>query len=86
MTSSSNTWSLDSSTSSPVRRRSLVPTRSVRAVATTGRLVVFRRRRVSSKPMPREAGVVRIQGRAIPMGRVGWLWRKEEMRGSSSAD
>lgn len=65
VTSSSNTSSLSSFTSKPSKMRPFVPLRSVRAVATTGRFVVLRRRRVSSNPMPREAGVVRIHGRDI---------------------
>lgn len=63
VTSSSKTSSLSSSTSKPSKMRPFVPCISVRAVATTGRFVVLRRRRVNSNPMPREAGVVRIQGR-----------------------
>lgn len=63
VTSSSKTSSLPSSTSKPSKIRPFVPCVSVRAVAMTGRLVVLRRRRVNSNPMPREAGVVRIQGR-----------------------
>ena len=63
VTSSSNTSSLSSFTSNPSKMRPFVPCISVRAVATTGRFVVLRRRRVSSNPMPREAGVVRIHGR-----------------------
>ena len=65
VTSSSKTSSLALSTSNPSRIRSLVFWTSFRAVAITGRSVVRSRRRVSSKPMPREAGVVRIHGKDI---------------------
>lgn len=37
---------------------------SERAVATIGAVVVLRRCRVIAKPIPREDGVVRIQGRS----------------------
>ena len=65
--------------------------RSVRAVATTGREVVRRRRRASSKPvgllegligglgmrvpMPRDAGVQRIQG--LVMKRELEMWVRD---------
>lgn len=75
VTSSSRTSSLSLSTSRPFSRRSLVPARSLRAVAMMGRVVVLSRRRVSSKPMPRDAGVVKIHGRAIGGGFRGPFWR-----------
>ena len=46
----------------PFKMFSLVWSRSFRAVATTGTLVVWRSRRASSRPMPREAGVTRAHG------------------------
>lgn len=42
--------------------RSFVPERSVRAVAITGRFVVFSRRLVSWRPMPQEEGDIKIHG------------------------
>lgn len=62
VTSSSRTWRRSWSTSRPSRIRALVSSRSFRAVATTGRSVVRSRRLASWRPMPREAGVVRIHG------------------------
>lgn len=55
-TSSFSTFNLLSSTSRPSRSSSLVLSRSLRAVATTGALVVCRACLASAKPMPREAG------------------------------
>lgn len=61
VTSTSNTNSLLFSTSSrPSSNRAFVPSKSRLAVATIGREVFCKRRRVSAKPIPREAGVVRI--------------------------
>ena len=45
----------------PSRRRDLVPGRSVRAVATTGTLVVLRRCWTRERPMPRDDGVTSVQ-------------------------
>ena len=69
VTSNSSTSSRFLSTSKPSKMRSFVPCRSLRAVATIGRSLVLSKCRVSSKPIPREAGVVRIHGKAI----VRWI-------------
>lgn len=62
VTSTSNTDNLLFSTPSrPSNNRAFVPSKSRLAVATIGREVFCKRRRVSEKPIPREAGVVRIQ-------------------------
>lgn len=62
-TSSFNTLSRSSLTSlSPCRTCSFVWSRSLRAVATIGTLVVCSRRRASSSPMPRLAGVTSTHG------------------------
>lgn len=62
VTSTSSTNNLLLSTSSrPSSNRAFVPSKSRLAVATIGREVFCSRRRVSEKPIPREAGVVRIQ-------------------------
>lgn len=61
VTSTSNTNNLPFSTPSrPSSNRAFVPSKSRLAVATIGREVFCKRRRVSAKPIPREAGVVRI--------------------------
>ena len=65
VTSSCRTSRRSGSTSRPSRMRARVPSRSVRAVATTGRGVLRRRWRVRCSPIPREAGVVRIQGEGM---------------------
>ena len=70
VTSSFRTSRRWGSRSSPSSIRFFVPSRSVRAVATTGRFVVWSRRRVSCRPMPREAGEVKIQGCTIVRGRM----------------
>lgn len=64
--------------------RSFVPCRSFRAVAITGRSHVFSRYRVSSKPIPREAGVVRIHGKDI----VRWVQegRRIDHRGGDEVE
>lgn len=68
VTSSCRTSRRSGSTSRPSNILVVVPSRSVRAVATTGRFVVWSRRRVNWKPMPREAGEVKIQGCTIVSG------------------
>ena len=55
----------ESMSSRPCRQSSRVLSRSLRAVATMGRVVVWRRWRVSARPMPREEGVVRSQGEGM---------------------
>lgn len=61
VTSTSNTNNLLFSTPlRPSSNRAFVPSKSRLAVATIGREVFCKRRRVSAKPIPREAGVVRI--------------------------
>ncbi|CAI6263482.1 unnamed protein product [Periconia digitata] len=50
------------STSSPSSIFCFVPSKSFRAVATTGAFVVCNTRLASAKPMPREAGVISDQG------------------------
>lgn len=61
-TSSLNTRSLASSMSVPFRSSSFVLSRSLRAVTTTGALVVCRTVLASAKPMPREAGDIKDHG------------------------
>lgn len=65
VTSNFRTSRRSGSTSRPSSILLFVPSRSVRAVATTGRFVVWSRRRVNCRPMPREAGEVKIQGCTI---------------------
>lgn len=61
LTSTSNTNNLLFSTPSrPSSNFAFVPSKSRLAVATIGREVFCKRRRVSAKPIPREAGVVSI--------------------------
>lgn len=60
----------------PSKRRDLVPGRSDRAVATTGRVVVRRRCWVKERPMPREEGVTRAQAMVWEGG-----WEDEEVVG-----
>lgn len=62
VTSSLRTDNRVGSTSRPSSILSLVSSMSFLAVATMGRSVVLRRRRASCRPMPREAGAVRIHG------------------------
>lgn len=86
VTSSSKTSSLASSTSNPSKMRLFVPFKSVRAVAMTGSFVLWSRRRVSSNPMPREAGVVRIQDMVVAIEnedrRIDVTWRGPCSRGN----
>lgn len=62
VTSSLRTDRRVGSTLRPWRIWALVCSRSLRAVATTGRSVLLRRRRASWRPMPRDAGVARSHG------------------------
>jgi hypothetical protein len=62
VTSSFSTLNRASSTSNPCRSSSFVLSRSLRAVATTGALVVCSTLLVSAKPMPREAGDIMDHG------------------------
>lgn len=76
VTSTSNTNNLLFSTPSrPSSNRAFVPSKSRLAVATIGREVFCKRRRVSAKPIPREAGLVRIhppRERGAMILFVGW--------------
>jgi len=67
VTSSFNTFSRDSSISSPSSNSSFVLSRSMRAVATTGALVVCSTLLASAKPMPREAGEIMDHGGIVRM-------------------
>lgn len=79
VTSTSNTNNLlVSRPSRPSSNRTFVPSKSRLAVATIGREVFCKRRRVSAKPIPREAGVVKFHP---PPGRGAMFfllfWGKE---------
>lgn len=61
-TSSLSTVSRDSAISVPLSNSSLVLSRSLRAVTTTGAFVVCRIRFARENPMPRDAGDIKDQG------------------------
>lgn len=69
-TSSLRTLSRDSDISVPLSRSSFILSRSLRAVTTTGALVVRRICFARAKPMPLEAGEIRDQG--VIVKECGW--------------
>jgi hypothetical protein len=66
-TSSFSTFNRDSLMSSPVSSSSFVLSRSLRAVTTTGALVVCKTRFARANPMPRDAGEIKDHGSILEM-------------------
>jgi hypothetical protein len=82
-TSSFNTRSLASSTLVPLRSSSFVLSRSLRAVTTTGALVVSRTLLASAKPMPREAGDIKDHGGMLDVVKKSFCYSRNMLQPTS---